>query len=424
MTDAVLNSPEPSNGDMAWGALAKLHPGLDRKTYGGLAVIWDAIIERVIRKMLSFEDTTALELHVNLREEMALELAKLQFFLAERVVQKRLGARHPSEIDVAVEREACLGEEGTAIITTTARNLYDRVWKKRMSERWLPKTKAALEREKNPVRKPLAVKPVANNHFIPRWFIKDYWSASDRITRWRRQPDGGWASACKGVGEWGYRRNLYSHHLEAYFSLIDGDANKPIRMLRAVEPLNAPQRDALIGFLVIQMLRSPFLIDALYRKTRDLMASTDEPWGNDTDMPQKAYEAIYRNNAFYDRCARPLLWSRWALVSSETPAFALPDTFCARGTAPDGGLRVIVPISPSCCFMTLLGQEDEKRIVPFNYVAPADLAQDIGAILAGAASRDFLSAPDFVPPALPRRRTAEQILAEVETEVVARDGRG
>lgn len=413
--------PVAITGDNTWGPLMKRFPDLAPDVERSLTLIWDEVVARTIMAVLEPNLPDGAQLHINLKGEMALETAKLLLFLSERVVDDRLGDRTPTAIDLAIERKACLGEAGRAKITQTARNFLEAVWKPKMEQRWLPKSKAALEREENPPpAKPLAVKRVDKNHFIPRWFIRDHWSTGGHVTRWRRDGDT-WARSQRSFGAWGYRPNLFSDRLEAYFALIDGDAKTPLRMLLATEPLNGPQREALIGFLVIGMLRNPFLIAKLEANTRALMAATDDPWGADSEMPRKAYEALFRDNAFYDRIARPLLWSRWALVRSQEPVFVLPDAFCIRCAADDGSSRILAPLSPSVCFVTLFEQESEKAVVPYGYAAPPDLAQDIASLLSAAAVEDMLSAPGWAPPAA-ARRTLPEVLHHLERERLARDG--
>ena len=215
--------------------------------------------------MLTLHEAVNVELHINIREEVVTELAQLRFWLAEKVVEKRVAGRDLSSIDPEQEREECLGLDGADTISATAWLVHERIWSRRLEERWKPKSAKAIEREANPPRaKKLAVQPVGNNHFIPRWFIRDHWATDGKVLRWRRTSEG-WTSRKIGFGQWGYRRELYSNQLEAYFSLLEGDARRPIEMLLATLPLNAPQREALVGFLVIHVLRNPYFIAALQR---------------------------------------------------------------------------------------------------------------------------------------------------------------
>ena len=97
---------------------------------------------------------------------------------------------------------------------------------------------------------------------------------------------------------------------------------------------------------------------------------------DDPEMPRKAYESLYSNNEFYHRIAAPVMWSPWAIVRSERPVFVLPDTFCTRASAMDG-MRLIAPLTPTACFVTLPGFERQKRIVPYNMRADEDLGRRI-----------------------------------------------
>ncbi len=372
-------------------AIRKRFPDAAEATIVLFGTIWDEVVHRIVQQMmtLSLEDETPL--HIDIREDMTLELAQLQFWLGERVIEKRTADRSIGEIDPAAEREDCLGAAGDNIIAGTAHMAYEHIWKRKMDERWKPKSAKAIEREKNPRAAKLAIKPVGKNHFIPRWYIRDNWAVDGKVLRWRRTDDG-WTSARRGFGEWGYRHNLYSDRLEAYLALLEGDAKRPIEMLLDTRPLNRPQRESFVGFLVIQMLRNPHFIDGMRRQIAPVIAA--EGYGDDPGMPTKAYEAIYQNNELYDRISRPIMWSRWAIIKSIEPVFVLPDTFGVRGEIEDG-LRMIAPLTPRACFVTLPRREDEKRIVPRHLKADAELANKISSALVNAAADEFLSHPTF-----------------------------
>lgn len=71
-------------------------------------------------------------------------------------------------------------------------------------------------------------------------------------------------------------------------------------------------------------------------------------------------------------------------------------TFSAR-TGGSDGMRLIAPLTPRGCFVTLPGTETQKRIVPYGIKADDDLARRISIVLTQAAVEEFLSAPDLVP---------------------------
>lgn len=92
----------------------------------------------------------------------------------------------------------------------------------------LKKTNAALAKEKKPKKTKLAIKEVNDNHFIPKSFIRKYWSKNENI---RRNTIKGSVITSKEIpfSQWGFVKNLYSDRLEAYFGLIEGDASMPIQ---------------------------------------------------------------------------------------------------------------------------------------------------------------------------------------------------
>lgn len=357
-----------------------------------LAHIWDEVVHRIILELMGLATSAEFEPHINMRSEMTLELARLQIWLGERVVERRINNRPLNNINPDVVREACLGPNGAEIISGTARMAYDHVWKKFTDERWKPKSAKALEREKAPRKTKLAVKPVGKNHFIPKSFLKTNWATNDKILRWSTT-NNVWTSSPRNFGQWGYRRDLYSDELEAYFSLLEGDATQPIQMLLDMRPLNDPQRSAFVGFLIIQMLRNPGFIEANKNALAPVIAESGH--GHDPTMARRAYETLFQNNELYDQFARPIMWSRWAIVKSEKPVFVLPDRFSVHRSLGDG-LRMIVPLTPKACFATLLDREEEKDIIPHYLPADQPLARRISATLIGRADSEFVSHLDFV----------------------------
>ena len=186
--------------------IRKLFPELEHHSIDALTAVWDEVVDQVIIEMMTLSEANKVELHINVREDMVMELVQLQFWLAERVVEKRVAGRELSSIDPEQEREECLGSEGADIIHGTARMVHERIWSRRLEERRKPKSAKAIEREANPKLAKLAVKPVGKNHFISRWFIRDHWATEGKVLRWRRTPDG-WTSSKRGIGLWGYPKN-------------------------------------------------------------------------------------------------------------------------------------------------------------------------------------------------------------------------
>lgn len=396
---------------MSRSSAQKLRPDAPVELIDPLALIWDEVLHRIMCQTMELASEDQSPLHINLREEMVLELAMLQIWLADRVVEKRVGERDLADIDPQEERRYCLGPDGESAILDTARVVYERIWARLMEQRWKPKTQKAFERDANPRQPKPAIKPVGKNHYIPRWFIRDHWAVDGKVMRWRRT-DIGWKGALRGFGRWGFGHKLYSDRLEAFMALIEGDAKRPIQMLLDTRPLNIPQRQSFVGFLIVQILRSPFFADAIREQLISVLAELG--YDDSPEMAAKTYEALYSDNDFYNKLAHPVMWSRWALVSASTPLFVLPDTFGARSELGDG-LRMIVPLTPTLCFVTLPSRESEKRIVPLRLTAEEALAKKISAALVGSAAREFLSHPDFRPD----QDVAEVPLGDVLLEIEA-----
>ena len=174
------------------------------------ADIWAQVVDSIIKEMLAYADTYIEEVHINLREEMAFELAYLISFLSERVVADRMKGRTIKEIDPSVEYDQCFSESGKEKISTTAKDCAEAVWLKKYKERWKPKTESALKKEKNKKKTRISPKRVDENHFIPKSFIKRYWAEGQSIFRNTKNSDGTFSSKIIPVGSWGYRKNLYS----------------------------------------------------------------------------------------------------------------------------------------------------------------------------------------------------------------------
>jgi hypothetical protein len=401
--------------------IRKRAPALPDDKVAALANVWDEVVDRIVQGVLRTHANSVQQgLHINIKPEMGIELAKLILFLTEQVIAERVGDRDLVKIDPDTERLSCLGAEGVKKIEGTAQNAYQQVWLKFLNERWLPKSRKAIEREGNP-RPPakLAVKPVLDKHFISRWLIRDYWAAGPKATCWRKSGCA-WSRHKILFAKWGHQRRLWSDRLEAYFGLLEGDAKKPIQMLLATEPLNTPQQQAFIGFLVIHLLRNPKFIGKLRVGTQDVLEQAAKDAGISVDdMARASYETLYLNNDLYDRYARPLFWSQWAIVTSPEPVFVLPDTFCARGSV-KGEHRLIVPLTPHKCFVTLAANDFAKRIVPFNHAADIGLARRMSLLLIQAADSEFLSHGDFAFEAIETTANFVEILESLQ---IALDGK-
>lgn len=376
--------------------LMKRYPEADAKKVSALSELWDQVLHLIIEKMIEFSSPNMTELHINLREEMASELAMLQLSLGEKIINERIGNQFPNNINVEKEQKACFGESGVERINNTAKILAEHVWLKKYNERWKPKSLAAIRKEKSSKKVKLAIEPKEDNHFIPKSFIKRYWSENGKIRRYKIDPQGRFILNIISFGQWGFLKNLYSDRLEAYFGLIEGDAVQPISMLLNVEPLNRPQKEALIGFIVIQRLRNPIFIETLRNKMVPVVEDhVDKGKSTDSEYMRKVYETLYEDNEFYDRIARPIMKNQWVVVRSELEAFILPDTCNIFGNY-DNGQYVIAPITPNDCLVVLPYENKEERIIPFYIKATDKMVQDICVFILLNVHSEFLAGSEFV----------------------------
>ena len=356
-----------------------------------VSAIWDEVVTLIIQKMIEYSVKKFAAIHINLREEMALELAKLTLFISEKVVEDRLQGRLLNNVDETAEHNFCFNHDGLKKIEQTALNLANSVWLKIYKERWEKKSEAFLDKEKNPKTKKITPKPVEDNHFIPKSFIRRYWSSGQYIFKFCIAANGEVQKEKIGLGQWGFAKNLYSDHLEAYLGFLEGDAVRPMEMLLNVEPLNRPQRESLLGFIVIQKLRNPQFMDVLKRQMTPIVASTTDGGKElDKEYMRSVYETLYHQNDFYDKLARPILYSKWVIVRAEKPIFVLPDTCNIFGRY-DTNQYVIMPLTPTDCLVILPIQVSEIRIVPHYIKADSKLAKDISVVLVLNAKNEFLA---------------------------------
>lgn len=370
--------------------LYKLFPNIEDKQAQVLAEIWGEVVDQIFHEMDRISKPQMTELHINLREEMILEFARLRHHIESKVIETQTSERLPNDIDLEVEREHCLGAIGKQKILNTGKILADNIWLEKYHNRWKLKTRSALEKENTPTAsKPLKINEVTDNHFIPKSFIKRYWSEEGIIRK---------NSISKGIvnyidtsfGKWGFVQNLYSDKLEAYFGLIEGDAAIPIQKVLKVEPLNTLHKQALVGFIVIQKIRNPAFIESYNEKLKPII---EQHYGvekaNDTEHVQFIYESIFNNHEVYRNLSKPLFDNQWVLVRSPQKAIVLPDT-CNIFTRVNGEPLTIVPLSVSDC-LVILPQKADEYSWPWYITATPELERWLLCFLIEHSRTEFLS---------------------------------
>lgn len=336
--------------------------------------IWNSVVNSIIKKMIAYSTPKMVDIHINLREEYVYEIASITGFLSDQVVSKRMGNKKIHELDFKNERYHCLeSKDGKDKIENTAQNFSNYLVEEKYNKRWKPKTIKELERERSNEVKEIISKPVSKNHFIPKFYIKKYWSLDCNIQIFYKNSLSFNKSTIKSYGSWGFSENIYSDRLEAYFGLIEGDAAHPIEMILSDKPVNAPQRKALIGFIVLQQIRNPSFI-------RNYNKSTVK------------YESIYKDHAFYDSIARPILFSDFVLIFSEHNHFILPDTFNIIENI-DNRKFSITPIDPRTVLVSLPNKITKPNIIPYKIRNNKEINNDIQSLLLISVENSFICQP-------------------------------
>jgi hypothetical protein len=101
------------------------------------------------------------------------------------------------------------------------------------------------------------------------------------------------------------------------------------------------------------------------------------------------YETLYGNNEFYDKIARPIMYSRWVMIRSEELEFVLPDVCHIHGSYEEKNY-LIMPLTPQYCFIVLPESLNKPRLVPHSIEASTALVRDISTVLMTASLDSFL----------------------------------
>lgn len=359
---------------MVHSQLIKLFPQVRKEQAKSLSMIWEKVITLIFEEVDKTSSPEMTELHIDLKEEMILEHAKLRTHIVNKVIEANTENIDPNGINLAEEEERCLGVDGKSKILNTAKIIAENIWLRKYHERWKLKTRSALAKEGKPKNTKLAVKEVNDNHFIPKSFIRKYWSRKDKI---KRNVINGKSLTSKIIpfSQWGFVKNLYSNKLEAYFGLIEGDASIPLQKTLNVEPLNNPHKKALIGFIVIQRFRNPVFIEGY---TKSLYASVTEHYGvekaNDPSHQMKIYESLYDNNEAYAKVAQPLNDNQWVVIRSPNNKILLPDVSNIFSNVSKGTF-IVIPITYKDCLFILPNKSDKY---PFpRYITATDELEEM-----------------------------------------------
>ena len=377
---------------MVYRQLMKLFPNIREEQAKRLSLILEKVATLILDEMHKITSNEMTELHINLKEEMIFEHAKLHLHIVNKVIEVQTKDFNPNDINIHDEENKCFSPDGFSKIRNTAKIIAEHIWLPKYHQRWKLKTRAALAKENKQKTTKLTIKKVRDNHFIPKSFIQKYWANAGNIRKNIINPTE-INSKIISFSKWGFVRNLYSDWLEAYFGLIEGDASEPIRKIINCEPLNGPEKNALIGFIVIQHIRNPSFIEKYTQKLRPLVI---EHYGldkaNELTHQRMIYESLYSNNDAYGNLAKSLHENQWVLIRSPNNKILLPD-ICNIFSSISAGTFIVAPITYKDCLFVLPGKSDGY---PFSrYITATDeLEHMLMNFIVSNCQSEFLSSLD------------------------------
>lgn len=380
-------------------ALRKKHPLINNERLYELAQIWGKVATLIMQRLHEKLFETIESIHVDLKPEMVTLQTKMEMFLVEAIIEKRTKGRHLTGITPEIERSFHTSKAGQKAINDTTLEL-SKVWVEKYRERWKPKTETKLKRESSPpCPKPRVPQKVSKNHFISKFFLRNYWLFDETLTIHNKlEVDG--PVAKYALGGWGWLEDLYSERLEDRFSLIEGDAGTPLKKVMKSEPLNDPERHSLIGFFIVQRFRNPFVRHRIVEGSKQAVIDwVGEKEASGKEVERRVFESLFENNEFYHPIAHPLFWSKWCLLKSSKNSFVLPDTAIFIGKHRERHV-MLAPLSPKVCFVcTHLSEDntDTKDVIPAS-IHDQSIADKATSLLITSSQKQFLSHPDFTKP--------------------------
>ncbi|MFU2207789.1 DUF4238 domain-containing protein [Solidesulfovibrio sp. C21] len=242
-------------------------------------------------------------------------------------------------------------KEATSLFLKMPKKISE-VLLRKYSDRWAKRSLVAGKKVL-PAKKSIDTPKICknDNHFIPRSFLKRYWSKNDSI-RVCRIINGKIEYKITSFGNWGYRINLYSLFSENKFQLIEGHALERIPKVLNLKGLNPLDQESLVWFLAMQFLRSPSYIDNLYSNIIGILSKYGAKNIPSNEQLQSVYDLMIKNNRTFEMWHEELIGNEWCLLHSEKSQFVFPDNSGLVGYL-NGEKYVIFPIDPNYCFCVL-----------------------------------------------------------------------
>ena len=350
-----------------------MSPESEAEHVRALAALWTDEVDRVVSAMLALaRDSVGPVLPEECRHEALRELAALQLWLEQRIVERKLAGRQLDEIDPEAEAALAGSPEASECIENTATVCANGIWIPlvRGCRRSYPLIDDQRARPTKLVPRRVPAPGSKRHHYSPR-FANRRWTNEDGLVRvYHRGVDHRLTFRDVGCGSWAWEPFLYSQRLERYFGLVEGDAAGPYRKLLTVEPLSERDRRCWVAFLTVQLFRTPSMIVRSLAGLRVLIRHRELDFPTDIASLRLAHETLFTNNDLFAHLYRMLCRREWRLLSppsgkhfvrGDNPAVVV-------GSESNGTWRLVYPLSPDKCLVA--GPGTTSPTTPPDFAIP------------------------------------------------------
>jgi len=353
--------------------LVSMAPESEADHVRALAALWTDEVDRVVSGMLALaRDSVGPVLPEECRHAALRELAELQLWLEQRIVERKLAGCRLDEIDPEAEAAWAGSPEASECIENTATICANGIWIPLVREwrRRYPFIDDQRARPTKLVPRRVSAPGSRRHHYSPR-FANRRWANEDGLLRvYRRGVDHLLTFRDVGYGSWAWEPFLYSQGLERYFGLVEGDAAGPYRKLLTAEPLSEQDRRCWVAFLTVQLFRTPSMIVRNLAGLRALIRRRELDFPTDVASLRLAHETLFTNNDLFAHLYRMLCRREWRLLSPP------PGKHFVRGDNPavvvgsesNGNWRLVYPLSPDRCFVA--GPGTTSSTTPPDFAIP------------------------------------------------------
>jgi hypothetical protein len=239
-TPTDTRKSEPTDLSMVLSVLRQRCPSLEETTAIALAHIWKHEVDSILSQAIDFSlEKAAVWLHVQLRDEIALEWTNLTACVLNLIIDHKLRLTACEKLDPETELIGASSPAGQEKIRNTALNIAHGFWIKKLEE-WHTRSRDLLEiqgtqRSGRGGKVVMAGQPLdkvtVNYHYIPSFTNRPWADANGGVVVFSRGLDGTVRGTLRPYASWARASFLYSQGLEDQLAAIEGDAKRPYRKL-------------------------------------------------------------------------------------------------------------------------------------------------------------------------------------------------